>query len=711
MADLGFKHYSASVNLRQVSDEVSGKVLEVTFREFVAKQKLFNRYTLTKTLGRGGMGVVWLARDDELERDVALKFLPELIIHDRAVLSDLKRETRRSLELTHKNIIRIYDFVYDQTSACISMEYVDGDTLSNLRADKPRKVFEPAELKGWVSQLCDALDYAHNHPRIVHRDLKPANLMVNQRGDLKVSDFGIARSLSDSLSKLTMQHGRSGTLVYMSPQQLDGERGDHLDDVYSLGASVYELLTSKPPFYSGNVDRQIREKIPPTMTQRRKELEIEGEPIDAVWEKVVAACLAKDPTRRPQSVAEIASLLDVLPPKIVLAGDARAKLSKKTALACAIVALCLAATAGWFFAIYQPGQKRHREASTAAPSPIPTAAAKPGAVTVNTWPEGATVTLGGLYVEKSPATFKDIRPGKYPMRMFLDGYDTIEKEVEVKSNEFADLGTITLQRSKGINESTTVPPGASTLQGETPTVPQPTTKSALNTIPFTTSDQTPAPSASPEIAGSNSATEYGPSGENGRTWQGWIGEFVRQFVSVNQLKDADATLAFYAPSVDYFDDGGKDQAYVRSDIEKYNERWPIRRDSIEGDIHLQEKVPDKEYAASFKLNFYAESVPRAVSTKGQFAIDLDISIVDGIPRISGIKEKMLHQQKGKPNAAMPNSPTPANRPRYPYGISVPGRPGFVKSPYAPSKGLVDVRRYRKGVAVKCPFTGKIFITP
>ena len=222
------------------------------------------------------MGVVWLARDDELERDVALKFLPELIIHDRAVLSDLKRETRRSLELTHKNIVRIYDFIHDQSSGCISMEYVDGDTLSNLRADKPRKVFEPDELTDWTSQLCDALDYAHNHARIVHRDLKPANLMVNQRGDLKVADFGIARSLSDSVSKVTMQHGKSGTLVYMSPQQLDGERGTHLDDVYSLGASVYELLTSKPPFYSGNVDRQIREKIPPPMTQRRKELEVEA---------------------------------------------------------------------------------------------------------------------------------------------------------------------------------------------------------------------------------------------------------------------------------------------------------------------------------------------------------------------------------------------------------------------------------------------------
>src|SRR5438046_963631 len=260
------------------------------------------------------MGIVCMGRDEELERDVALKFLPDVIVHDRALLDELKRETRRMLERTHKNIVWIHDVVFNETSGCISMEYVDGETLSNLRAEKEQKVFEPNDIATWTSQLCDALDYAHNQARIVHRDLKPANLMINRNGDLKVSDFGIARNLGDTVSRLTMEQGRSGTLVYMSPQQLDGERGTHLDDIYSLGATLYELLTSKPPFYSGNIDRQIHERIAPAMAERRKELDIEPALVPQVWEDAVAACLAKDPARRPQSAAEIARQLPMPSP-------------------------------------------------------------------------------------------------------------------------------------------------------------------------------------------------------------------------------------------------------------------------------------------------------------------------------------------------------------------------------------------------------------
>lgn len=146
-----------------------------------------------------------------------------------------------------------------------------------------------------------------------------------------------------------------------------------------------------------------------------------------------------------------------------------------------------------------------------------------------------------------------------------------------------------------------------------------------------------------------------PTARNNRTWQAWIGDFVRQFVSANQLQDVEANLAFYASNVDYFDDHKKDQVYIRNDITKYNERWPTRRDSVEGDIRLHERVPDREYTASFKLNFYAESNARAEWSKGQFAIDLGISIIDGLPKISGIKEKVLRQQKGKTNAGGANT--------------------------------------------------------
>src|SRR5205809_7923533 len=133
----------------KVINQRAGDVMGAISREFASGQKVFGRYTLIKILGRCGMGIVWLARDEELEREVALKFLPDLIIHDRAVLNELKRETRRSLELTHKNIVRIYDFVHDERSGCISMEYIDGETLSNLRAEKEQKVFEPNQIAGW----------------------------------------------------------------------------------------------------------------------------------------------------------------------------------------------------------------------------------------------------------------------------------------------------------------------------------------------------------------------------------------------------------------------------------------------------------------------------------------------------------------------------------------------------------------------------------
>jgi serine/threonine protein kinase/tetratricopeptide (TPR) repeat protein len=353
-----------------VSGERTGSASDVTQREVVGGQKLFGRYTLIRILGRGGMGIVWLARDEELEREVALKFLPDLMIQDRAVFDQLKRETKRSLELTHPHIVRIYDFVHDERSGCISMEYVDGETLASLRCDKSQQVFEPHELDAWTSQVCEALDYAHNRARIIHRDLKPANLMVNRHGEVKISDFGIARSLSDSVSMLTREQGRSGTLVYMSPQQLDGERGSHLDDIYSLGASLYELLTSKPPFYSGNIDRQIHERVAPSMTERRKELDIEPALLPPAWEETVAACLAKDAARRPQSASEVAQRLQLTAPQARAVTVFPTRGSNKRVLAVTgIIALSVLALVGLYFGITKrQGAKPTASSKSTAPT-------------------------------------------------------------------------------------------------------------------------------------------------------------------------------------------------------------------------------------------------------------------------------------------------------------------------------------------------------
>jgi serine/threonine protein kinase len=323
----------------EVSNERAGDVIGATSREFASGQKVFGRYKLVKVLGRGGMGIVWLARDEELERNVALKFVPDLMIQDRAAFDQLKRETKRCLELTHPHIVRIHDFVHDERSGCISMECIDGETLSNLRAEKEQRVFEPDEIATWISQLCDALAYAHNHANVIHCDLKPANLMVNQRADLKITDFGIARSLGDSVSPLTGEQGRSGTLVYMSPQQLNGERITHLDDIYSLGATIYELLTSKPPFYSGNIDRQICERVAPSMTERRKEFDIEPASVLQLWEDAVAACLAKDPLRRPQSAVDVAQQLQLTPGQTRTRKGPTKKLNRKTLIIGGIAAL------------------------------------------------------------------------------------------------------------------------------------------------------------------------------------------------------------------------------------------------------------------------------------------------------------------------------------------------------------------------------------
>ncbi|MEI7731957.1 MAG: SUMF1/EgtB/PvdO family nonheme iron enzyme [Verrucomicrobiota bacterium] len=262
------------------------------------------RFVLERLLGQGGMGMVWLARDERFGKCVALKFVPALVQSDVEALASLRKETMCARELTHTHIVRIHDLhEAPGEAAFISMEYVEGKSLHQLCWEQPGGVFAWDSLVPWVKQLCDALTYAHGEG-VIHRDLKPANLMVDGRGRLKLADFGIAAVVSDSLSRISVKHDSSGTPAYMSPQQMCGKKPRPEDDVYALGATLYHLLTSKPPFYAGLIPYQVSQVAPDSIPARLREFEITNDVPPPVC-AVVMACLEKEREKRPSTVQAV----------------------------------------------------------------------------------------------------------------------------------------------------------------------------------------------------------------------------------------------------------------------------------------------------------------------------------------------------------------------------------------------------------------------
>jgi serine/threonine protein kinase len=271
------------------------------------------RYVLKKILGHGGMGVVWLAYDRLLREAVALKFLPAQIGFDPAALEGLRRETLQTRRLSHPNILRIHDLVdANGEPTFISMEFVDGVDLHTLRANRAAKVLTWKFLGPITRQVCEALACAHGQ-RLIHRDLKPANLLLDSAGRVKLADFGLARVVSDSMSRLSADGQTSGTLAYMSPQQADGRKPRPADDIYALGVTLYELLTSTPPFHSGDIAYQIRHNQPDAIGARLAEVQLEN-PVPPPVAALVMACLAKDPEQRPGSAEAIIHWIDGIDP-------------------------------------------------------------------------------------------------------------------------------------------------------------------------------------------------------------------------------------------------------------------------------------------------------------------------------------------------------------------------------------------------------------
>jgi serine/threonine protein kinase len=258
----------------------------------------FGKYVRVERLGSGGMGEVWKGLDTELNRPVALKFLKD---RDPLELARFRREAQTAAGLSHPNIAAIYEIGEQEGCPFIAMQYVAGRTIATLARDERKLIVR------LIAEAARAVDHAHRQG-IIHRDLKPENLMVEKSDDgfrVVVLDFGLARHIEGG-EKLSMSGDVVGTPAYMSPEQARAEKLDARADVYSLGATLYELVTGKPPFEGPNLLEMIR-KVGAEDPVRPRKVDPK---IHRDLETIILKCLEKDRARRYASARDLAEDLD-----------------------------------------------------------------------------------------------------------------------------------------------------------------------------------------------------------------------------------------------------------------------------------------------------------------------------------------------------------------------------------------------------------------
>jgi tetratricopeptide (TPR) repeat protein/tRNA A-37 threonylcarbamoyl transferase component Bud32 len=257
---------------------------------------LGQRYEIVQVLGRGGMGAVYKARDREVDRIVALKVIRPDLAGNSAMLERFKQELKLSHQVTHKNVVRIYDLGEADGVKFITMEYIEGSDLRSIILDK--KVFPPQEAVEVMLQVCRALDAVHV-VGVIHRDLKPQNIMRDNHGRVVVMDFGLARLVESD--GMTQTGALVGTMEYMSPEQALGSSLDQRSDLFTLGLIFYELLTGKMPFAAdsalASLIKRTQERAIP-VTQHDKT-------IPASLATIVSKCMERDPKQRYQTSAEL----------------------------------------------------------------------------------------------------------------------------------------------------------------------------------------------------------------------------------------------------------------------------------------------------------------------------------------------------------------------------------------------------------------------
>ncbi len=257
---------------------------------------LGHRYEILQLLGEGGMGAVYKAQDRELDRPVALKLIRPELASSPSMLARFKQELLLSRQITHKNVIRIYDLGDADGVKFITMEFVEGRDLRSLIQEK--KKFSPEEAIRIMQQICEALDASHS-VGIIHRDLKPQNIMQEAGGRILVMDFGLARTMEGD--GMTQTGALVGTMEYMSPEQALGKDLDQRSDIFTAGLILYELLTGKMPFKAESVLASLIKRT----QERAVPVGDHDSTIPGALSGIVSKCMERDPTLRYQSAKEL----------------------------------------------------------------------------------------------------------------------------------------------------------------------------------------------------------------------------------------------------------------------------------------------------------------------------------------------------------------------------------------------------------------------
>jgi TonB family protein len=390
----------------------------------------FGRYQVLEELGSGAMGVVYLCVDPRLARPVAVKVIREsehmTPAEKEQFLARFRNEAEAAGRLNHPGIVQIYDI----GPSYLVMEYLDGKALSTVL--KAGHVYTVQEVCSIILQVSDGIDYAHKHG-IIHRDIKPANIMMMDDGGVKVMDFGVARLES---STLTVAGTVVGSVRYMAPEQMMGERVDARADVFSLGAVAYEMLTGRAPFPGKTITEVVGQVVhgayvPPRQVDGRLPEELND---------VFGGAFAVQPDDRYPSAMDFARDLYAAAEPVL---DLRIGEDGGSVPVAEVGTTMIAPTAS------QPA------AATARTVRMPVeggAAGREGVMLVDSEPPGAEVYLDGKPMGATPVEGVEVSFGRHVLRIEAPGRDPVSAEVEVKREQPLKVLSFTLPLARSGNE-------------------------------------------------------------------------------------------------------------------------------------------------------------------------------------------------------------------------------------------------------------------